>query len=576
MDDLTPSAPRGYALVAAIGRGASSVVWEAQRLATGGPVALKILDADVSDPDALRRFERERAAMTALARHPHILTILDAGTQDGRPWLAMELCRRGSLAAYVAAGGPLDLPTTLRVLDRLAGALAVAHDAGVVHCDIKPANVMLTDAGEPALGDFGIARVSVGRATTTTVGGFSLDHVAPELLGDGRRSPRSDVYSLGTTAWELLAGHPPFRQSQDVSVGAVLTRVLTQPLPDSPRIHPELLGLLRHLAAKAPEQRPASMREVGGAIRTVAGRLGIPLDAPALPAATAVEVEIAHLPLAVVDAGLGGAATHRRLRAVAPPAPAPAGLRVGGLRVPIAAAALVLVALIGAGTFGAYRYVGGWTAAPVAVTSAVAAPAPAAQPAPLVAAAPVVAAPVAPPPVPVAAAPGAPAPPVRPVARPVPPTPTPPPPVTPTPPPPVPPSPDVTGDGRVTCDDLYVVREQRGAAASDVDHNGVVDRADAAVVIARLPGGSDNSCYPPPVGDLDRNGHVGCNDMAILRAQWGRSGSADLNRNGVVDLPDLSMLLSHWNEGRRRDGGVGTGACATTAPSPAPTTAPAN
>ena len=174
-------------------------------------MALKILEADVSDPDALRRFEREREAMTALARHGSILTIIDAGVHEGRPWLAMELCRRGSLASYVADGGPLDVPTVLRVLDRLAGALAVAHDAGVVHCDIKPANVMLADGGEPALGDFGIARVSVGRATTTTVGGFSLDHVAPELLDDGKRSPRSDVYSLATTAWELLAGHPPFR-----------------------------------------------------------------------------------------------------------------------------------------------------------------------------------------------------------------------------------------------------------------------------------------------------------------------------------------------------------------------------
>jgi serine/threonine protein kinase len=163
MTDHPTFAPEGYELVRTIGRGASSVVWEARHLITGEPVALKILDADVSGPDALRCFAREREAMDALVRHPNILTILAADVQDGRPWLAMELCRRGSLATYVADRGPLDVPTVLRVLARLADGLAVAHEVGVVHCDIKPANVMLTDDGEPALGDFGIARVSVGR-----------------------------------------------------------------------------------------------------------------------------------------------------------------------------------------------------------------------------------------------------------------------------------------------------------------------------------------------------------------------------------------------------------------------------
>src|SRR6185312_13067562 len=176
-------------------------------------------------------------------RHPNILTILAADVQDGRPWLAMELCRRGSLATYVADRGPLDVPTVLRVLARLADGLAVAHEVGVVHCDIKPANVMLTDDGEPALGDFGIARVSVGRATTTTTAGFSLDHVAPELLDDGTRSPRSDVYSLGTTAWELLVGLPPFRQDDDVSIGTVLTRILHRPLPEAERVPADVLTL---------------------------------------------------------------------------------------------------------------------------------------------------------------------------------------------------------------------------------------------------------------------------------------------------------------------------------------------
>jgi serine/threonine protein kinase len=295
MNERIPVAPEGYALIRQIGRGASSVVWEARALATDAAVALKILDTDVAGVDALRTFARERDAMNALVLHPNILTILDADVHDGRPWIAMELCRRGSLASYVADGGPLEVPTALRVLERLAGALSVAHEAGVVHCDIKPANVMLTDGGEPAVGDFGIARVSVATATTTTGAAFTLDHVAPELLDDGRRSPRSDIYSLGTTAWQLLVGVPPFRQSGDVSIGTVLTRILRRPLPESEAIPDDVLALLRAMTAKDPEDRPESMADVAAAVRALAQERGVALDDAALPPLTSVQLQLIEI-----------------------------------------------------------------------------------------------------------------------------------------------------------------------------------------------------------------------------------------------------------------------------------------
>jgi len=172
---------------------------KAVQLSTGRSVALKVLDVDASDPGARRRFDRERGVMAALATHPHIVTIHDAGIQDGMPWLAMELCTRGSLGAYVANHGPLDARTGLAVLISVATALSAVHERGILRSDIKPANILLTDRGEIAVGDFGIARISLGRATTTTAGRFTLDHVAPELLEKGRSSTATDVYSLGTT-----------------------------------------------------------------------------------------------------------------------------------------------------------------------------------------------------------------------------------------------------------------------------------------------------------------------------------------------------------------------------------------
>lgn len=284
MDAVQPEPPEGYDLVRPIGQGGGGVVWEAVRRAGHHTVALKLLNTDVSDAAALRRFEREKDAMTALAVHPGILTIHEAGITGGRPWLAMELCRRGSLARYVGEAGAPSVGTALWVLERVATALQTAHDSGIVHCDVKPANLMVTDRGEPAVGDFGIARVTVGRATTTTVGGFSLDHVAPELLDDEKSSPRSDVYSLGTTVWELLAGHPPFRRTKDVSVGVVIKRIMSEPLGELPEVPTPVLELLREMTEKEPAQRVGSMTVVAQRARALAAELGLDLAQSGVPA----------------------------------------------------------------------------------------------------------------------------------------------------------------------------------------------------------------------------------------------------------------------------------------------------
>ena len=321
--------PPGYELVRRIGSGATSVVWEATQLSTGRRVALKVLDIDITDPAALRRFERERKVMSSLASHPGIVTIYDAGVHRHKPWLAMEYCRRGSLAEHVAEHGPLEPVTALAVLQRCAAALGAAHARDIVHCDVKPQNIMLTDHGDPAIGDFGIARVAVGSATTTSVGGFTLDHAAPELLEGGKSSPASDVYALGTTVWELLAGRPPFREHRDVAMAAIMMRILTQPVPEPPEGTPaELAALLRSMTAKQPGERPADMTAVAASAAGIRSAL-VPVDPlgsppfPAVPTEPDPEVVLERADTVRVTPGDATAWLPPPARSSSPPSVAP-------------------------------------------------------------------------------------------------------------------------------------------------------------------------------------------------------------------------------------------------------------
>ncbi len=267
--------PPGYAFVRRIGRGSGGVVWEAQQLSTGRPVAVKVVDLDGGDPDAVRR---ECHALAALATHPHVVTIYDADVRDGRSWLAMELCRRGSLAAHVAAHGPLDAIAALHVLAVVADALAAAHGRRILHCDVKPANLLVTDHGAVVVSDFGLARDAFGRSATA---GYTLPHVAPELLSGAPPSPASDVYSLGTTTWELLAGLPPFGAHGPPAHGT--------PSVDLPARAPvPLVDLLRAMVAVRPDDRPDGMAGIAEYARDLLwerdpAALGAPL-LPALPA----------------------------------------------------------------------------------------------------------------------------------------------------------------------------------------------------------------------------------------------------------------------------------------------------
>lgn len=280
--------PPGYTLGRLLGRGGSGTVYEARQHSTGRTVALKLLDVDVAGPEVLRRFSRERSAMGGLAGHPHIVSIIDAGLHAGRPWLTMDLCSGGSLADVAE---PMPVAQVVSLLHTVGSALAVAHAHGVLHCDVKPGNILLTAYGQPALSDFGIARMTL-ESQGSRIGGYTLDHVPPEILRGERPSDRGDLWSLGTTAWQLLEGRPPFRQTDDVAAVTVMRRIENEPLPPMrrPDLPSGLRTLIQEMTVKDPTRRPSAAdvsRRAGELAHADGLPLGVPLPLPGRRPATA-------------------------------------------------------------------------------------------------------------------------------------------------------------------------------------------------------------------------------------------------------------------------------------------------
>ena len=204
----------GYEIGRVLGRGGFATVFEARQLSLGRSVAIKVLTTDISSDADRRRFNREREALSRLSVHPHVVDVHDAGVSGGRPYIVMRLYQRGNLAQRVTATGPLPVPEASGMIGKLAQALDAAHAQGIVHRDIKPDNVLLTDSGEPVLSDFGIAALvdpdGMASLTHASTNFFTMAHVAPEVLERQQYSPASDIYALASTAYVALAGRPAF------------------------------------------------------------------------------------------------------------------------------------------------------------------------------------------------------------------------------------------------------------------------------------------------------------------------------------------------------------------------------
>jgi eukaryotic-like serine/threonine-protein kinase len=248
-----------YRLLRPLGRGSMGVVHLALDTASGRHVAVKCLalghDCSADEYDEARaRFLAEATTAKRLT-HPDIVSVLAAGEHDGTLWLAMELLGGCELGRYTRMPRLLPEALVLQIVERLARALAHAHDQGVVHRDIKPGNVMLDlGAGVVKLTDFGIAGLAdMSRTRTGVVLGTPV-YMAPEQLAGAGADARSDLYSLGVLLFQLLSGRLPHEHA---SLGELLRQVAREPAPDLRSVRPELSPATAAVTASALQKQPA-------------------------------------------------------------------------------------------------------------------------------------------------------------------------------------------------------------------------------------------------------------------------------------------------------------------------------
>ncbi|MBU3062338.1 protein kinase [Nocardia sp. NEAU-G5] len=276
----------GYNDAQEIGRGAFGIVYRCIESALDRAVAVKVLGPAVDDQDRAR-FLREQRALGKFSTHPNIVQVLTTDiTATGRPFLVMPLHARGSLAARIRTDGPLPWQEVLSVGVKLAGAMATAHACGVIHRDVNPANVLITDYGEPQLADFGIACFGGVFETATGLIAGTPAYIAPEVLRGRPPTASSDIYGLGATLFAALAGHAAFERRAGESMVEQFARMTTEPVPDlrSAGVPPTVCTVLEAAMATDPADRPATARDFGGRLRIVQFSCGLPVDVMAAPA----------------------------------------------------------------------------------------------------------------------------------------------------------------------------------------------------------------------------------------------------------------------------------------------------
>jgi serine/threonine-protein kinase len=267
-----------YLVESKIASGGTSTVYRGLDVRLDRPVAVKVMDARYAGDDQfLTRFRLE-ARTVARLKNPGLVAVYDQGLDARHPFLVMELIEGGTLRELLAERGPMPPHAVAAVLRPLLGGLAAAHRAGLVHRDVKPENVLISDDGDVKIADFGLVRaVAAAGITSTSVILGTAAYLSPEQVRDGNAGPRSDVYSVGILTYELLTGRTPFTGDSALSIayqrldadvppaGAVIDGVPTQ--------FDEFVG---RATARDPADRYADAIEMGADLDAIAEELALP------------------------------------------------------------------------------------------------------------------------------------------------------------------------------------------------------------------------------------------------------------------------------------------------------------
>ncbi|MFD0889803.1 serine/threonine-protein kinase, partial [Streptosporangium algeriense] len=278
-----------YELITPLGRGTMGTVWRAHDRSLGREVAIKEIRQEPGLSEAQRAELRERmireGRTAARISHPSVATVHDAIVEDGSPWIIMELVQARSLEQVIEEEGPLPPRLVAEIGVDLIGALRAAHDQGILHRDVKPGNVLVTESGRVVLTDFGIAKAEGDSSLTKTgmvIG--SPGYTAPERARGEHTGPESDLWSLGATLYFAVEGRPAYERS---SVAETLAALMTDKA-DPPTQAGPLRPVLEHLLERDYTARPSHLQAIA-MLRTVAdtptGSIPVvpALDAPDAP-----------------------------------------------------------------------------------------------------------------------------------------------------------------------------------------------------------------------------------------------------------------------------------------------------
>ncbi len=318
---VTAFASGRYVVRGLLGEGGQKVVYLVHDEALDRDCALSMVKTELLEPDDLERLRREAQAMARLGAHSNIVTVHDIGDEDGKPYLVCEYVPAGELRRHLRdAAAPLPLERTLAIAADIARALAVAHGRGVIHRDVKPANVWLCEDGSAKLGDFGLA-FSLDRSRLTMPGTVmgTAAYLSPEQALGQPVTERSDLYALGCLLYEMVCGKPPFADANPTAVIAQhINAAPVAPSSHQPDLSPAVEDLILRLLAKSPDERPEGAAIVLDELRRITDRLRAPEvssepepeseseNQPAAPGFVGRTPELEQL-AAALDRAMGGA-----------------------------------------------------------------------------------------------------------------------------------------------------------------------------------------------------------------------------------------------------------------------------